>query len=440
MSQGTPLTPSSRLLARLCKGVLLAGLLVFVLLNDVIPAFSAVTEDFPTYYTSARMVREGQDGARLYDGPTFREQMRRYGLGNPSDAIIFPPYPPPTALLLVPLAGLQPLTVLRVLTTLSVLCLIGSTLLLSRIFSWRLLDAALFVLLSGHALHTGLVYGHPYIIISTLCLLGYFLHRQRKPGLAGVCFGVFVPLKYWPVTLLAAFGLRRQWRVLLGGAVGIAAVVLLSLGVLGWKTHQIFLADVVWRHLSGHLSPNALQAHSAAAQSFDMLFAQLLIFDPVQNPHPLLAVGPLARGLALVTVKGLLLIGAVLALVKLTRSTAANALAPSIGILGILPILLGPAASTYICVLFWLPVALLIDYFRSEGARLHAYLIFGAYALIGFIPYGHTNPFIGRGGLTVLAYPRLFLILAMFLVGIHGILRTPKQDVAPVGSPAAHPT
>jgi hypothetical protein len=85
-------------------------------------------------------------------------------------------------------------------------------------------------------------------------------------------------------------------------------------------------------------------------------------------------------------------------------------------------------------VLLWLPVALLIDHFRSEGVRVYAYLIFCIYVLIGFIPYGHANLFIGRGGLTVLAYPRLFLILAMFVVSIIAVMRPSRQPVAPVQS------
>ena len=123
--------------SRACKGLLLAALVAYTLVQDVIPAFTAVTDDFPTYFTSAKMTLEGQEGAKLYDGPWFREQMRRYGLGTPSDAIIFPPYPPPTALLLVPLADLPPLTALRVLTVFNLLFVISSMLLLSRIFKWR---------------------------------------------------------------------------------------------------------------------------------------------------------------------------------------------------------------------------------------------------------------------------------------------------------------
>ncbi len=86
-------------------------------------------------------------------------------------------------------------------------------------------------------------------------------------------------------------------------------------------------------------------------------------------------------------------------------------------------LLIAPGTTTYAFVLLWLPVALLIDYFRSGGARVPAYLIFCLYVLIGFIPYGHTYSFEGRGGLTVLAYPRLFLLLAMFVVCIYAVAR-----------------
>lgn len=431
MSEGTSMT---RFFGHAWKGLLLVGLVVYVLVKDVMPALMAVTSDFPTYITSAKIVRDGQDATRLYDGPWFREQMQHHGIRIPDKNIVFGPYPPPTALLLVPLAGLQPLTALRVVIALDVLSLIGSTLLLSGIFAWPLVDSALFILLSGHALHTGLAYGHPYILISTVCLLGYYLYLKRRPWLAGLCLGIFVPVKYWPVSILAGFGLHRQWRVVLGGGVGTAAVVLLSIAVLGWEVHHFFLADVVLGHLSGHLSSSALAAHSPQAQSFDMMFAQLFILDPEQNPHPLWALGTQTRALALVSTKVLLVLAAAWALVKLVRDTAATALAPTIGILAVLTLLLAPGSGTYTCALLWLPVALLIDYFRSERDRVYAYLIFGIYALIGFIPYGHTNPFDGRGGLTVLAYPRLFLLLAMFVVSIYGVIRPSRQDVAPVQS------
>jgi len=427
--------------ARAYKGLLLVGLLVHFFVKDVMPAFTAVTSDFPVYFTSAKIVRDGEDTAKLYEAPWFREQMQRFGVGTQFNNIGFAPYPPPTALFLAPLADLQPLTALRVVIALYVLCMVCSMLLLSGIFAWSLLDSALFILLSGHALQTSLAYGHPYLLISTLCLLGYYLYLKRMPWLAGLCLGIFVPIKYRPLSVLAGFGLHRQWRVLLGGGVGAAAVVLLSIAVLGWEVHYVFLTDVLLTHLSGRQSPAALAAHSPQAQSFDMMFAQLFILDPVYNPHPFVALEPQVRTLALAGTKVLLVLAAVPAVVKLVRSTAPSALAATIAILSILPLLIAPGSGTYAYVLLWLPVPLLIDYFRTEGARLHGYLILGIYTLIGFIPYGHTNAFVGRGGLTVLAYPRLFLLLAMFVVCIHGILRPSKQDDARLQShtPTASP-
>jgi hypothetical protein len=64
---------------------------------------------------------------------------------------------------------------------------------------------------------------------------------------------------------------------------------------------------------------------------------------------------------------------------------------------------------------------LLINYFLRRRASIGAYFILGIYALIGFFPYRFTVPFEGRGGLTVLAYPRLFLLLAMFIACVYFI-------------------
>jgi hypothetical protein len=70
-------------------------------------------------------------------------------------------------------------------------------------------------------------------------------------------------------------------------------------------------------------------------------------------------------------------------------------------------------------VLLWLPVGLLIDYFLRERRPAFGRLVLGCYALIGFFPYRYTAPFEGRGGLTVIAYPRLFLLSVMFVACIY---------------------
>lgn len=420
--------------SRAWSTLMLVGVAGYVLLKGVVPALSQIDADFPGYFTAARIVVEGQDTRRLYDDSWFREQIRRYGLESAQNPGKFAPFPPPTALLLVPLARCEPLTALRILTAVSVLGLICSIFLLARILAWHPLDSALFILSSGTAIISGLRFGQPYILISTACILGYYLYLERRPWLAGMCLGLFTPIKYFPVLILACFALRKEWRVVLGGVVAIAAVALVSIGVLGWQVHRIFLLEIFGNHLAGRLS---LQDQgvplTAVYQSFDTLFNRLFVFDPLRNPQPLL-VAPLLRTLSLVAIKGAIALAAVATLVKLARDGTSSAVGPSIGILGILVLLIAPATATYMCALLWLPVALLIDYFLARRAPGPAYFVLGAYALIGFIPWNLTYPFEGRGGLTVLAYPRLLVLLAMFAGCVWFIVhpRRSAQPAAPV--------
>jgi len=395
--------------------VLFLALTVYMLPRAVVPAMSRIDTDFPNYLTAAKLVANGRDVSRLYDDAWFREQMRGYGMPPVGK---FSPFPPPTALLLVPLAPLEPLAALRVMTVVSLLCLIGSIWLLARALSWSPLDAAVFVLLSGQALVSDLRFGQPYILVSALCLAGYCAWRSGRPWLAGICFGLFVPIKYYPVIFLAGCAWRRQWRVVLGGAATIVAVSVIGIAALGWPLHATFLQSVLGNHLTGNLEGQ--DPFAAAFQSFDTLFRRLFVLAAGENPHPLWD-APWLRVPSLLVTKAALLLLAALTWMKLARRPIPGT-APDMGILGVLAVLMAPATAAYHFILLWLPVGLLVDYFLRARARVVAYLILGAYALIGFFPYRFTAPFEGRGGLTLIAYPRLLLLLGVFIIFVYGVL------------------
>lgn len=395
-------------LRRLVAFVLLIALLAFECVRGLVPAWSRVDTDFPNYLTAAKIVADGRSTQRLYDDAWFREQMRGYGMEGLSS---FAPFPPPTALVLLPLARLQPLTALRVMTVVNVLCLIAAAVLLAAILTWSIADAAVFVLLSGIAIITCLRFGQLYIVISTCCILGYYAYLRGRPWLAGICFGLFAPIKYFPLIFPACLAARRQWRVVLGTALAILAVALASVAVLGWGIHETFLRSVLGHHLLGH--PGQQDPFAAAFQSFDSLSRRLFVRDPMLNPRPWVQ-APLVQEISLVVTKAACVLAAAVALTRLARTSKETAVAPSVGILGILVMLIAPATATYHFILLWLPVALLINHFMHQGARRAAYGVLTLYSLIGFFPYKLTYPFEGHGGLTVLAYPRLFLVAAMF--------------------------
>src|SRR3984957_11307474 len=229
--------------------LLFAALTLVLAARGIVPALSEVDTDFPNYFTAAKLVADGGNTDRLYDNGWFQDQMRRYRIGKPSEGE-FKPFPPPTALLLLPLARLQPLQALRVLTGVSVLCLICSMILLAKILSWSLVESAVFVLLSGYAVTGALRLGQPYILVSLSCILGYYARLKNRPFLAGIFFGLFTPIKYLPVVFLVYFAFRKEWKVVLGGAAAILMVTAVSVGILGWKIHEDFLSSVLANHLS----------------------------------------------------------------------------------------------------------------------------------------------------------------------------------------------
>jgi hypothetical protein len=414
--------------------ILLFAALAFVItVRGLVPAMSKIDSDFPGYFTAAKIVADGGDVGRLYDNSWFQDQMRHYQIGKPSEGK-FAPFPPPTALLLLPLSPLQPLSALRAMTCVSVLCLVCAIVLLARILSWSLIDTAVFILLSGNAVSGALRLGQPYILVSLSCVLGYYAYVRGRPVLAGLCFGLFSPIKYFPVVILAYFAFRKKWKLVLGGATAILAVVLISIGVLGWKIHEDFLSSVLGNHLVANLSMQ--DPFTASFQSFDTLFRRLFVFDATLNPRPWVVL-PRLQVIGVIITKAAIFLAGIATLLKLARSDAVNAAAPSIGLLGVLTLLLAPATATYHFVLLWLPVGLLVDYFFRQGAHARAYFILGTYALIGFFPYRFTAPFEGRGGLTVLAYPRLFLLLAMYAACLYFVwnraepAREPRTRISP---------
>jgi hypothetical protein len=284
--------------------------------------------------------------------------------------------------------------------------------LLSRILGWRLIDTAIFLLLSGYAVLNALKFGQPYILVATSCILGWYAYLKRRPWVAGLCFGIFLPIKYFPLAILLYFACRREWRVVLGGALAVTAIVAASVAVLGWPLHETFLSSVLGNHLLARL--NLQDPFSTSFQSFDVLSRRLLVFDSASNPHPWLE-APELQPILLAITKCALAAVAIATLVRLAR-LGDRAVGPSVGLIGLLVLLVAPSTATYHYCLIWLPVGLLVQHFTRERAPACAWFVLGAYALIGFLPYGHTNVFETRGVLAVLAFPRLWVLLALFAV------------------------
>jgi hypothetical protein len=125
--------------------VLFAALAAVLIARGIVPAMSKIDSDFPGYFTAAKIVADGGPVERLYDDVWFQQQMRRYNF-RAQRIGKFSPFPPPTALLLLPLARMEPLNALRVVTVASALCLAVSVVLLARILSLTWVESTAFIL------------------------------------------------------------------------------------------------------------------------------------------------------------------------------------------------------------------------------------------------------------------------------------------------------
>jgi hypothetical protein len=388
---------------------LLVVLGLFLLWRGIIPAWSRLDTDFPNYYAAGRIVLEHGDVNRLYDDTWFQSRQAAYGMDFAGK---FAPFPPPTALPFVPLAVFEPLTALRIVTVLNLILLAVAMLALARGTGGAPWEAALLVLLSGSGLANCFRFGQLYIALSLTVILGYILHVKKRNVLAGIMFGVMIPIKYFPAIFLLYFVWKKEWRLVVSALVTVAVIGVISILVLGWDIHRQFFMSVVGGHLEGALTMQ--DPFSSTFQSFDALLRRLFVADTAWGNIPVIdfpAGYPILKAA----------IAAVILLVTLQVLPKANT-GEALAVIALATMILLPASATYHMLILWLPVGLLLSG-RASGRRSAAmfWSVLAIWSVIGFLPYSFFSRFDAHGWLSILAYPRLWLLVTLFVLSVHAI-------------------
>ena len=383
--------------------------LVFV--RGILPGFTTIGTDFPNYYTSARLVMEGSAADSLYSTTWFQKQIERFGITQQGK---FSPFPPPTALAYIPVAFFNPLNALRIVTAANILFLLLSILLLQKILKCDIWDAALVVLLAGSGLINCFRFGQMYIALSLSIIAGFYFFRTKRPMLAGICFGLFIPIKYFAAVVVLYFALKKQGRLVIASAITACTILGISIITLGWNIHTQFLFTEAPKHLASNL---ILQTpFSFTFQSWDSLFRTLFVFDSQFNPTPLFDSPPLYIGSKLVVSSFLVIFTSWMMYKGKQRHEDVSFEQLSVSIIIIAGILISPASATYHLLLLWLPAGLMLTLLHRFGRKREWFLFLGLYGIIGFIPYSIFSGFDGKGALTALAYPRLFLVSVLYVL------------------------
>lgn len=363
-------------------------------------AWARLDTDFPNYYVTARLLRDGYDTHRIYEWTWLQRQKDRLGIDQP--VVEFIPLTPFSALVMWPLAHLAPLIAKHAWIVVNLLLLAAIAILLRNIsgLPWK---AIVLLMLLSVPLQRNLQYGQYYILLLALIILALWLYLRDRRFLAGLLLAAAVGLKIFPALFALYFVRKRDTRAFLGLAIGIAVVAAVSIAAFGVELHRLYLAQILPAALRGE----AIDPYNLRASSISALLHRLFIAEPDLNPHPLLHAPTLVAVLQPL-LHALTLAPAILLAAPLDWSPNGIRLEWSALVVALLTISTMPASYHFVFLL--LPVTVLASVLLEQKRYgLLAFVIF-LYLAIGYPNWRASHL---EGWLALLAAPRLYCMLLL---------------------------
>ena len=386
----------------LWSSIIILGL--YQLKAGIIPGWQ-MQSDFPNYFTSSRFLVEGNDFLKLYDNTWFQQQMISHGMNIAGK---FTPFPPPSALILVPLTPLDPLSAKRIWLIINLLLLIPLIRMMKRVAGFSMEENLLLILVCGLGLATNFLLGQMYLLLLFVLFAGYDWVQTKKEFFAGIIWGIAAAIKYLPVIFLIPFLIRRNRKVPLGFFSGFVGVHLISLLIMGTNVYSDYL-NVLLHHVDGSIEGQSVFAYQF--QSWNVVLRKLFVFDVQQNINPLIASSFLFQ-LFRVLIYGTVIIIAAKTVYDLRKN--AEFVPLSLAVIGISVFEILPASATYHFVLLLFLFCLLLKNIAEEKFFTKSMLVV-SFASIGILPIllqkitPITSPFI---------FYRLWLVTIFYFITI----------------------
>lgn len=379
--------------------VILAALLLW---KGILPGWHILNTDFPNYYLTARLFREGYPLDRIYDWIWLQRIKDHWGLDQP--LVGFAGLTPFSALPVVPFSIFPAIVAKRLWILANVLFLFSSVELLNRTTSLGRRRIWLLALLAIFPLRTSFLLGQMHLLILLLLLAAFYFHRQQKPIACGICLAIAGSLKIYPLLFAGYFLCKREWRPAL--SILCATILLLGVGYLcfGTDTMNIYATQVLPRSLQGEvLDPYSVQSASGSA-----LFHRLFIAEPTLNPVPWRDAPSLYA--VLYPLWQLAVLVPLLAVLKIKNSSSqTNQLEWAAFVLVLL--VLSPVPSSYHFVVMIFSIVVLMDVLLARQDYSIAAVVVALYCLISIVEFLPIHRADG-----ILAFARLWVGLLLWAV------------------------
>jgi hypothetical protein len=389
--------------------IIFAGFAAIIFWKGVWPSLQNARGDFANYYTTARLVAENKPLATAYrDFAWFQKQIDRYGITHQLGGFI--PHPPPTALVMLPLASFEPLVAKRWWIGFNLALAIATIVLLARLTALHWLPVAVIFLSTGLGLINNFLFGQMFLLLLATIAAGIYAQQRGYPVLAGILLGLMTPVKYVGGFFFIYFAWKKEWRLVIAAAAACLAMIGATWLLQGAEIFRVFLIEVLPRHLQGEIQdPFAIQF-----QSWNSLLRRMFVLSSSLNPEPLME-----STFIFIISKNLIFWFWLTAFIWIFHRTAfSNQSHQKLFEIGLLPLavlLVSPGSATYHFLLLSLSTACFIKILLDLQQPRRAVALTALFLIINLPHYMQLKKF-ATGWLTPLGYMRLWLLVLFFAI------------------------
>jgi hypothetical protein len=387
--------------------ILSAYFIYFVIVNS-----DRATHGFATYYTSSKLLAEGEDVSRFYDDDWFSSNVKRF---VPEVYEIFNVNMPTTSLIMLPLVKFDYSTARIIWTIFNLFILFAAVLFLIQKFDYKEFWAPLILILflSYQPLYANILFGQAYILIFCLIIVAWYAYVSGNEKMLGVAIGLIFIFKSSSFLFWLFLLLQKRWKSILWGLLTVSVVILFSLPWIGFNAWQTYAGKI-----TGFVSNPSLSV--TAYQTLYSYFHHLTSFNQQWNPEPLINLPLLGNLLSIFSV---LIIAGVSSFIAFKQNKSEIAF----GIFIIAGLIISPVSLDYHYTILLLPILMLINNIRKDATAMLWVMILIFVSLISaYLPY--ASPRLAKGVWAVFAYPKLYGAIGLWGLLIRAAYRSEVKE------------